>query len=69
MVTAKPVRTDLGKCGGAQQGAALQPGLSTGRELHWHLGWAVWPTGASVKAGDDQMERLLLTVWEAAERT
>jgi hypothetical protein len=41
-----------------------RPGLSTGRELHWHLGRTVWPTGASVEAGDDRMEKLLLTVRE-----
>ena len=43
------------------------PGLSTGREPHWHLGRTVWPTGASVQAGDDRMEKLLLTVREAAD--
>ena len=30
-------------------------------------GWTVWPTGASVEAGDDRMEKLLLTVREAAD--
>ena len=43
------------------------PGLSTGRELHWHLGRTVWPTGASVEVGDDRMEKLLLTVREPAD--
>jgi excisionase family DNA binding protein len=65
-VTAKPVQTTLGSVEEAA-GAATQPGLSTGRELHWHLGQAVWPTKASGQAGDDRMEKLLLTVREAAE--
>jgi excisionase family DNA binding protein len=43
------------------------PGLSTGREPHCQLGRMVWPTGASVEAGDDRMEKLLLTVREAAD--
>jgi hypothetical protein len=30
-------------------GAAPQPVLSTGRELYWQLGCAVWPTEASVQ--------------------
>jgi excisionase family DNA binding protein len=30
-------------------------------------GWTVWPTGASVEAGDDRMEKMLLTVREAAD--
>jgi excisionase family DNA binding protein len=29
----------------------------------------VWPTEYQYKARDDQTENLLLTVWEAAERT
>ena len=52
---------------GETESLPTQPGLSRGRELHWHLGQAVWPTKASGQAGDDRMEKLLLTVREAAE--
>ncbi|MGH3338736.1 MAG: helix-turn-helix domain-containing protein, partial [Propionibacteriaceae bacterium] len=48
-------------------GAALQPGSSTGREPHWHLGGTAWPTEDQYKAGDDRMEKLLLTAREAAD--
>jgi hypothetical protein len=68
MVTAKPVGNNF--CGvRTAQSAALQPGVINRSKPQWHLGRTVWPTEASVQAGDDRMEKLLLTVWEAAERT
>jgi hypothetical protein len=69
MVTAKPVRTDFGECGGAQHVLLHSPGLSTGRELHWHLGRAVWPTEASVASWRRSDGEVAATVWEAAEMT
>jgi hypothetical protein len=43
-------------------GAAPQPGLSTGRELRWHLGRTCGQLKHQYKPGDDRMEKLLLTV-------
>ena len=65
-VTAEPVRTTLGSVEEPQV-LLTRPELSTGRELHWRLGRAVWPTEVLGQAGDDRMEKLLLTVREAAD--
>jgi len=66
-VTDKPGRNDF--CGVWRTAKVLlySLGLSTGREPHWHPRRTVWPTEASGQAGDDGMEKLLLTVREAAD--
>ena len=69
MVTAKPVPTDFGECGGALQVLFHSPGY---QQVESSTGTSVGQCGQlkhQYKAGDDRMERLLLTVWEAAERT
>jgi excisionase family DNA binding protein len=43
------------------------PGLSTGRNLIGASGGQCGQLKHQYKAGDDRMEKLLLTVWEAAD--
>jgi excisionase family DNA binding protein len=43
------------------------PGLSTGRSLIGPSGGQCGQLKHQYKAGDDRMEKLLLTVWEAAD--
>ncbi len=66
-VTAKPGQNDF--CGVWRTAKVLlySPALSTGREPHWHFERTVWPTGASVDAGDQGWRSCLLTVREAAD--
>jgi hypothetical protein len=69
MVTAKPVGNNFWECGGRRKVLLYSPGLSTGRSL---IGTSRGQCGQlkhQYKAGDDRMEKLLLTVWETAERT
>jgi hypothetical protein len=67
MVTAKPVRTDFGECGGAQQVLLDSPGY---QQVESSTGTSSGQYGRlkQYKAGDDRIDELLLTVWEAAER-
>jgi excisionase family DNA binding protein len=69
MVTAKPVRTDFGECGGAQQLLLYSPGYQQVESSTGTLGAQCGQLKHQYKAGDARMEKLLLTVWEAAERT
>ena len=67
MVTARPVGNNFCGVWRTAQGAALQPGLSTGRSL---IGTSRGQCGQlkhQYKAGDDRMEKLLLTVRKAAD--
>ena len=43
------------------------PGLSTGRSLTGTSGGQCGQLKHQYKAGDDRMEKMLLTVWEAAD--
>ena len=67
MVTAKPVGNNFCGVWRTAQGAALQPRVINRSEPYWPLARTVWPTEASGQAGDDGMEKLLLTVREAAD--
>ena len=67
MVTAKPVGNNFCGVWRTAQGAALQPRVINRSEPYWPLARTVWPTEASVQGGDNRMEKLLLTVWEAAD--
>ena len=66
MVTAKPVRTDFGECGGAQHVLFYSPGY---QQVESSTGTSGGQCKHQQQAGDDRTEKLLLTVWEAAERT
>jgi excisionase family DNA binding protein len=65
-VTAKPVGNNFCGVWRTAQGAALQPALSTGRSLIGTSGGKCDQLKHQYKAGDDRMEKLLLTVLEAA---
>ena len=67
MVTAKPVGDNF--CGVWRTAQVLlhSPGLSTGRSLIGTSGGQCGQLKHQYKAGDDRMEKLLLTVWEAAD--
>jgi hypothetical protein len=69
MVTAKPVQTDFGECGGSQQVLLHSPGYQQVESSTGTSGGQCGQLKHQYKAGDDPMEKLLLTVWEAAERT
>ena len=68
MVTAKPAEPTLGSV------EELNRCCSRARVINKSRAplaprCAVWPTEYQYKARDDRTENLLLTVWEAAERT
>ena len=67
MVTAKPVGNNFCGVWRTAQGAALQPGVINRSEPYWRLGRTVCQLKHQYKAGDDRMEKLLLTVREAAD--
>ena len=69
MMTAKPVRTDFGECGGAQQVLLHSPGYQQVWTFHCTSGGQCGQLKHRYEVGDDRTEKLLLTVWEAAERT
>jgi hypothetical protein len=69
MVTAKPVQTDFGECGGAQQVLLHSPCYQQVESSTGSSGAQCGQLKHQYKAGDDRMEKLLLTVREAAERT
>jgi hypothetical protein len=60
MVAAKPVGTTSVECVGRRKVLLYSTELSTGRSLIG-IPWTAWPTEASYKAGEDRMEKLLLT--------
>jgi hypothetical protein len=61
MVTAKPVRTTLGSVGGAQQLLLYSPGYQQVESSTGTSGGQCGQLRHQYKAGDDRMERLLLT--------
>jgi excisionase family DNA binding protein len=66
-VTARPVGNNFCGVWRTAQGAALQPGVINRSEPYWHPGGQCGQLKHQYKAGDDRMEKLLLTVWEAAD--
>ena len=60
---------DFGECGGAQQLLLYSPGDQQVESSTGTSGGQCGQLKHQYKAGDDRMESLLLTVWEAAERT
>ena len=61
-VTAKPVRTDFGECGGAQQVLFQSPGYQQVESSIGTSGGQCGQLKHQYKAGEDRMENLLLTV-------
>ena len=69
MVTAKLVQTDFGECGGDQQVLLHSPCYQQVESSTGSSGAQCGQLKHQYKARDDRMEKLLLTVREAAERT
>jgi excisionase family DNA binding protein len=68
MVTARPVGNNFLECGGRRKGAALQPwGSQQVGALFGASGGQCGQLKHQYKAGDDRMEKLPLTVWDAAD--
>ena len=67
MVTAKPVGTTSVECGGRRKVLLYSPGLSTGRSLTGTSGGQCGQLKHQYNAGDALMEKLVLTVREAAD--
>jgi hypothetical protein len=62
MVTAKPVRTDFGECGGGQQVLLHSPGYQQVESSPGTSGGQCGQLKHQYMPGDDRMEKLLLTV-------
>jgi len=68
MVTAKPVGNNFcGVCGERRRVLLYSPVLSTGRSLIGPSRGQCDQLKHQYRAGDNRMEKLLLTVWEAAD--